>query len=53
MGHVIKAEIEPELWLWLEAGCLRKYQHWAWWPPEKDVEGARIISKIAQLLARR
>jgi len=46
MGQVIKTEIEPELWPWLEAGCLRKYQHWIWWLPEKDVKGALIIPKI-------
>lgn len=30
-GYVTKDTIEPELWPWLEHGCLRKYVQWVWW----------------------
>lgn len=33
-GHVLKRDIEPDLWPWLECGYSREYLHWVWWIKE-------------------
>ena len=45
-GHVIKHEIEPELWPRLEDGSSRKYKHWIWWLPDKDKNGVRLVPEV-------
>jgi hypothetical protein len=30
-GKVAWADIEPELWPWLQHGSRREYGHWIWW----------------------
>jgi hypothetical protein len=30
-GHVARELIEPDLWPWLERGCVREYVYWVWW----------------------
>ncbi|KAF4627263.1 hypothetical protein G7Y89_g10892 [Cudoniella acicularis] len=45
-GHVIKHEIEPELWPRLETRCSRKYKHWIWWLPAKDKNGVRLVPEV-------
>ncbi|CAM6004408.1 unnamed protein product [Sphagnum balticum] len=46
VGHVLKQQIEPELWQRLEAGCSRKYEHWIWWLPERDTKGTSNIPEV-------
>jgi hypothetical protein len=35
-GNVEKAEIEPELWPWLEEGYRRQYLHFTWFVKQRD-----------------
>lgn len=44
-GHVMKEQIEPELWPGLELGRSREYKLWIWW---EEGEDGQIIAQIQQ-----